>query len=121
MSGFIKVVGKRFQQLQTITTPMPLSKVKVTVHMGTCGITAGAREVMTTLLNEKAKTDRNDIAIESAGCIGKCTEEPNITVEMNGQETVIYRKVTAAKAAQIFTDHLIGGKPVEDYVLPDNT
>jgi CRP-like cAMP-binding protein len=119
MSGLIKVVGKRFQQLQTIASPMPIAKIKATVHMGTCGITAGAREVMTALLDEKSKTDRNDITIESAGCIGKCLEEPNVTVEINGRESVIYRKVNAEKAKQIFTDHLIEGKVLTDYTLPN--
>jgi NADP-reducing hydrogenase subunit HndB len=117
MSNLIKIVGKRFQQLQALTSLMPISQTRVTVHMGTCGITAGAREVMTALLEEKSKTDRPDIKINSSGCIGKCTEEPNITVEIDGQETVIYRKVNADKARQIFKNHLLKGEVMTDYVL----
>jgi len=119
MSNLIKVVGKRFQQLQALTSPMPISQTKVTVHMSTCGIAAGAREVMTALLEEKSKTDRQDIKIKSSGCIGKCREEPNVTVEIDGQETVIYRKVDANKARQIFGNHLLKGKVVADYVLAE--
>jgi len=118
MSGLIKVVGKRFQQLQTIASPIPAGKIKATVHMGTCGIAAGAREVIASFLDEKGKTDRNDITIESAGCMGKCAEEPNVTVEINGREPITYRKVNPAKAKQIFTDHLMGGEVLTDYVLP---
>lgn len=117
MSDLIKVVGKRFQQLQSIASPTPIAKIKATVHLGTCGISAGARNVMTTLLNEKGKTTRNDIVIESSGCIGKCMEEPNVTVEINGRDVVIYRKVNSEKAKQIFSRHLIEGKVLTDYVL----
>jgi len=117
MSNLIKVVGKRFQQLQALTSSMPISQTKVTVHMGTCGIVAGAREVMTALLEEKSKTDRPDIKIKSSGCIGKCREEPNVTVEIDGKETVIYRKVNANKARQIFGNHILKGEVMADYVL----
>ncbi|RJP82668.1 MAG: hypothetical protein C4522_02840 [Desulfobacteraceae bacterium] len=119
MSALIKVVGKRFQQLQSIASPTPIAGIKATVHMGTCGISAGAREVMTTFLNEKSRTARNDIMIESSGCIGRCAEEPNVTVEINGKETVVYRKVNSEKAKQIFSRHLIEGKVLTEYVLPN--
>jgi len=119
MSNLIKIVGKRFQQIQALTSTMPISQIKVTVHMGTCGITAGAREVMTALLEEKSKTDRQDIKIKSSGCLGKCKEEPNVTVEIDGQEAIIYRKVNANKARQIFKNHLLTGKVIDDYVLTE--
>jgi len=119
MSNLIKIVGNRFQQLQVVTSPVQISKARISVHMGTCGITAGAREVMTALLEEKNKTDRQDIKIKSSDCIGKCTDEPNITVEIDGQETVIYRKVNADKARQIFKNHLLKGRVMTDYVLTE--
>ena len=46
--------------------------VKITVHMGTCGIAAGAREVMDALLEELAATDREDIRVVTSGCLGMC-------------------------------------------------
>ena len=70
-------------------------------------------------LEEKSKTDRQDIKIKSSGCIGKCKEEPNVTVEIDGQETVIYRNVNADKARQIFKNHLLKGEVVADYVLAE--
>ena len=117
MSELIRVVGKRFQKLQSIAFPAPIARIKATVHMGTCGISAGARDVMTTLLNEKSSSGRNDIVIESAGCMGRCTEEPNVTVEITGKESVVYRKVNAEKARQIFSNHLMGGKVLSEYIL----
>ncbi|MBW1682673.1 MAG: (2Fe-2S) ferredoxin domain-containing protein, partial [Deltaproteobacteria bacterium] len=53
--------------------------VKITVHMGTCGIAAGAREVMDALMEEMAETERDDIQVVSSGCMGMCSSEPNVT------------------------------------------
>jgi NADP-reducing hydrogenase subunit HndB len=55
--------------------------VKITVHMGTCGIAAGGREVMDALLEEMTETDRQDIRVVTSGCMGMCSSEPNVTVE----------------------------------------
>ena len=50
------------------------SRVKVTVHMGTCGIAAGARAVMDALMDELAGSDRDDIRVVNSGCQGMCNE-----------------------------------------------
>ena len=39
------------------------ANVKITVHMGTCGIAAGARAVMNALMEEMAEADRQDIRV----------------------------------------------------------
>ncbi len=90
---------------------------KVTIHMGTCGIAAGAREIMTTLLEEAQKRNIADIMYTSTGCAGLCSEEPIITVEMGEDPPVKYGKLTAEKARKIFEDHILGGKAVAEFVL----
>ena len=45
-------------------------RVKVTVHMGTCGIAAGAREVMNTLMSEIEEAGVTDVAVTTSGCMG---------------------------------------------------
>jgi NADP-reducing hydrogenase subunit HndB len=51
------------------------SGTKVVVGMGTCGIAAGAREVMAALLDEIAKRKLQDVHVEQTGCIGMCEKE----------------------------------------------
>ncbi|MGB9617482.1 MAG: (2Fe-2S) ferredoxin domain-containing protein, partial [Desulfomonilaceae bacterium] len=41
---------------------------KITVHMGTCGIAAGAREIMTVFRDLIAKKDALDIMLTNSGC-----------------------------------------------------
>ena len=51
------------------------ASIKITVHMGTCGIAAGARKVMTALMEEMAEADRQDIRIMASGCLGMCSNK----------------------------------------------
>jgi len=92
-------------------------KGKVTVHMGTCGIAAGAREIMNTFLDEFDNKDIIDIMLTSSGCAGLCSEEPIITVEMEDSAPVKYGKLTPEKTKKIFNDHIITGNIVEEFVL----
>ena len=67
---------------------------KLIVHLGTCGIAAGAREIMDTFLEELDKRDITDIMFTSTGCAGLCSEEPMITVEMGDSAPIKYGKLT---------------------------
>jgi NADP-reducing hydrogenase subunit HndB len=92
-------------------------RAKITVHMGTCGIAAGARDVMTTFRDLLAKRDMMDVMLTNSGCAGLCAKEPMITVEVVDQAPVKYILVDKEKALRIFEEHVVGGNPVEDYAL----
>ena len=91
--------------------------VKITVHMGTCGIAAGAREVMDALLEELAASDRQDIRVVTSGCMGMCSSEPNVTVEIQNQEPVIYAAMDRNKMRQVFKRHVLLGEVQSDFAL----
>lgn len=91
--------------------------VKITVHMGTCGIAAGAREVMDALLVEMAEADREDIRVMNSGCMGMCSSEPNVTVEIKGQNPVIYQHMDRNKMRQVFKRHVLLGEVQTDFAL----
>ena len=65
-------------------------RAKVTVHMGTCGLAAGARKVMDALLDEVTKSGVRDIIVTTSGCAGLCSREPMATVEIINKSPVIY-------------------------------
>lgn len=92
-------------------------RAKITVHMGTCGIAAGARDVMGVLRDMIAQKDLTDVILTNSGCAGLCAKEPMITVELSDQSPVKYILVDKEKAARIFEEHVMGGKAVEDYAL----
>ena len=93
------------------------AKIKITVHMGTCGIAAGAREVMKALMEELAEVERDDIRVVNSGCIGMCSSEPNVTVEMEEAEPIVYQKMDANKTRQVFKRHVLLGEVQTDFAL----
>jgi len=94
-----------------------ISNAKITVHMGTCGIAAGARTIMNTLLKLVEDSGRDDVILTTSGCAGFCSNEPMATVELKGETPVKYSKLTKDKIEKIFNEHIINGKIVEEYAL----
>ena len=90
---------------------------KVTVHMGTCGIASGAREILKTFLALKEKADATDTLVTTSGCAGLCSNEPMATVELKNKAPVKYIDLTSEKVQKIFTDHVLGGNIVVAYAL----
>ena len=90
-------------------------RAKITVHMGTCGIAAGARKIMDTFLKELEINKVHDVIITSTGCAGLCNKEPMVTIELKGQAPVKYIELTEQKAKKIFSDHVMKGKSVQEY------
>ena len=92
-------------------------RVKLTIHMGTCGIAAGARPLMTRMLKELAERNITDVNLTSSGCAGLCSKEPMATVEIRGEAPVKYVSLTEEKMVEILERHLLGGKIVTEYAL----
>ncbi len=92
-------------------------RAKVNVHMGTCGIAAGARKIMEVILDEIAKRDVKDVVVTSSGCAGLCSKEPMMTVEIPGHAPVKYIELDEKKTREIFEKHVLGGEIVEKYAL----
>lgn len=92
-------------------------RAKITVHMGTCGIAAGARKIMNELMDEIEKRELTDVILTSSGCAGLCSKEPMATVELKDEAPVKYVDLTPEKIRKIFEDHVIGGKIVEEFAL----
>jgi len=92
-------------------------RAKITVHMGTCGIAAGARKIMNTLLEEFEKQNIVDVILTSSGCAGLCSREPMATVELKDEAPVKYVDLTPEKIHKILAEHVNGGKVIEEYAL----
>jgi NADP-reducing hydrogenase subunit HndB len=93
------------------------ASIKITVHMGTCGIAAGAREVMNALMEEMAAADRADIRVVAAGCLGMCSSEPNVTIEVEDSEPIVYQLMDPNKMRQVFKRHVLLGEVQTDFAL----
>lgn len=94
-----------------------VGSAKITVHMGTCGIAAGARDIMAAFIDNIEKADAKDIIITTSGCAGLCSKEPMATIELKGEAPVKYGELNKEKAGKIFKEHVIGKKIVTDYAI----
>jgi NADP-reducing hydrogenase subunit HndB len=92
-------------------------RAKVNIHMGTCGLARGARQLMTAVMEEIQKRDISDVIVTTSGCAGLCSREPMATVELLGEAPVKYVDLNPDKMREIFADHVLGGKIVEKYAL----
>ena len=93
------------------------ARARVTVHMGTCGIAAGARKIMSTLMALHEEVEHKDIIVTTSGCAGLCSREPMMTVEVKGEAPIKYVDLDESKTAQIFREHVLSGEVVTEYAL----
>jgi NADP-reducing hydrogenase subunit HndB len=92
-------------------------RARVTIHMGTCGIAAGARDIMDALLDEIRKAKVQDVIVTTSGCAGLCNKEPMATIELKDKPPVKYGDLTPEKIKKIFVQHVLGGQMVTELVL----
>ena len=111
-------LGKiRERMAKTMSLREGEARARVTVHMGTCGIAAGARQIMSVLMNLLEQLEAKDIILTTSGCAGLCSREPMMTVELRGQAPVKYISLDEAKTKRIFETHVLAGKIVDEYAL----
>src|SRR3989304_374483 len=92
-------------------------RAKITVHMGTCGIAAGARGIMNTLMDEFEKQNIKDVILTSSGCAGLCSREPMASVELKDEAPGNYVDLTPEKMRRVLGEHVNGGRGVREYAL----
>lgn len=92
--------------------------IKVTVHMGTCGIAAGARDVVVNFISEIAEAKLDNVTIHQSGCAGLCEMEPMATVQFANGDVYHYGRLEGRdKVHEIVKSHLVEGKPVSAYLI----
>jgi NADP-reducing hydrogenase subunit HndB len=91
--------------------------IQVTVGMGTCGIAAGARDAMKSVLEVIEKDNLSGIIVTQTGCIGLCEKEPIVQVTIGETPMVTYGKVTPEIATRIMKEHVENGKTVQSNVI----
>lgn len=92
-------------------------RVKITVHMGTCGIASGAREVMDALMREIEEAGSTDVVVTTSGCMGLCSREPLVTVDVIGNDPIKYEYMNPNKMRQVFKRHVLQGEVQTPFVL----
>jgi NADP-reducing hydrogenase subunit HndB len=107
----------RDEHKSVVTMRDGAERVKINVHMGTCGIAAGARKIMASIIDEIEKNKVTDVVVTSSGCAGLCSKEPMVTINIIDKPPVKYAQLNDEKIRKIFKDHVMEGNIVEDLAL----
>ncbi len=92
-------------------------RTKINIHMGTCGIAAGAGKLQALISREIEERKLRDTTIIQSGCAGLCSREPMVTIETLGLPAVKYCDLNEEKVREIFDRHVINGEIVEAYAF----
>ncbi len=92
-------------------------RANIVIGMGTCGIAAGAQEVLDAINDELVRRKIKDVTITQTGCVGLCAKEPWLEVIMPGIPKVIYGNIDAGKARQIIAHHIVNGIIVSQWAI----
>ncbi len=90
---------------------------RIVVGMGTCGISAGAKDTLRALADELEKQSIDDIAVIQSGCMGLCEVEPTVEVQIGSEEPAIYGHVNEEQARRIVREHVMKGKILSDILV----
>jgi len=92
-------------------------RTRIIVGLGTCGIAAGARNIMKSIMEELQKRGIKDVSIETTGCIGMCQKEPLVDVIRDGQPRITYGPVKIEDVPRLVSSHVINGNILEDILV----
>ncbi len=96
-----------------------LRKIEISVCTGTGGVAAGGLKVLESF---ESLLSRNGVLaqclpiIRKVGCRGFCAKDVLVDVTVDGQ-TSTYQSVTPEKVEKIVTEHIIGGEPVDKWLV----
>jgi len=91
-------------------------RTKIIIGMGTCGIAAGAREILKEVLAEVEKRNL-DVTVTQTGCIGMCEKEPLLDVQLPGEKRITYGNLEPKDVKRIIVEHVINGNIVQDLAI----
>lgn len=93
----------------------PEQMIQIKVSMATCGIAAGAKEVMSYFI-EALNREEVDALVTQTGCMGYCYAEPTIEVTVPGKDPIIFGHVNKEKVNEIIRLYIRQGILLDDII-----
>lgn len=121
MKTLAELAAVREKMKDCISLRQGMKDIRIVVGMSTCGINAGAREVLCAFVEEVAKEGLSDkVTVYQTACNGNCQNEPFVEVFIGSNEKVTYLNMSPEKAKKVIAEHIKGGKPVSEFMLKEN-
>lgn len=96
------------------TQPEQFAQVKVS--MATCGIAAGAKDIMNYFI-EALNRENADALVTQTGCMGYCYAEPTVEITLPSQSPLVFGYVTKEKVDELVCKYIKEGMLV-DGIMP---
>jgi NADP-reducing hydrogenase subunit HndB len=96
----------------------PENRIQIKVSMATCGIAAGAKEVMGFLI-EELERQKVDAIVTQTGCMGYCYAEPTLEIKLPGHDPIVFGYVDNEKVTELVERYIMKGELV-DGIIPVN-
>ena len=93
----------------------PEQMVQIRISMATCGIAAGAKEIMNYFI-EALDREKVDALVTQTGCMGYCYAEPTVEVTLPGKEPLVFGHVKKAKVDEIIDRYIRNGELLDDII-----
>ena len=94
-----------------------MAKITVRVGMASCGLASGAEPVYKEL--KKLLEGKNEVILKQVGCIGLCSYEPLVEVDIDGKRT-IYGDMTPALAQELVNSSFSPTQTLREKVVYSN-
>ena len=114
--GTIEDYQKLYEQAGRDLKVRTRAGTRIIVGMGTCGIAAGARETLQTILEELDKWGL-DASVTTVGCIGMCSKEPLVDIEQASKPRITYGNIHPTLVPRLIEEHLLKGIPIQEWAL----
>ena len=89
----------------------------IRVGLASCGIAAGGRKVYDAF-DTQLRASVPQAKLKQTGCMGMCYNEVLVEVVSPRNERTFYGKVTPDRVHRIIDEHLVQGKPIDEWVIP---
>lgn len=93
----------------------PEQVVQIRVSMATCGIAAGAKEIMSYFI-ESLNREQVDALVTQTGCMGYCYAEPTVEVTVPEKEPIVFGHVNKIKVDEIISRYIQQGILIDDII-----
>ena len=117
MKSLADLQAIREKTLENINMRKDENAARVVIGMATCGIAAGARPVMLAFVDEIGKRQLQHVTVSQTGCVGMCRLEPMVDIMVPGKEKVTYVHVKPEMVPRIVAEHIVNGRPVQEYTI----
>ena len=115
-----KIRDKHKDNIDIRVTAEDENRTVVGVSMSTCGIAAGSRDILLTLLEEVHNKGIKNVSVVAIGCSGNCPVEPIVEIRPPHKAPVTkYGNVDKELAIDIIKRHIGEGIVIEDALLKE--